>query len=300
MNPMLISIGGVAFLLAGLLYYAVFIEPLLIISRKYNLSLARPDIPSQGVQILHLSDFHFSGHFLDYIKIWLILKKIKTVPDLLICTGDFTDRAEGRVACQFLLNQLNSRFGRFAVLGNHDVMKYDFKRAYREVLSGKKGGEIHSDHLEETLQTLQRSHMIVLRNQTVPVNVSGCSIQILGVDEDISGLNQFEKMIDTIDSRALKVVIVHAPDQRDRYLAAGADLVLAGHTHGGQVCLPGIGPLILVSALPKKEIYGFHQFGKSFVHINRGVGCSRIAPFRFFCPPEIVWLSLFSNIGSKS
>jgi predicted MPP superfamily phosphohydrolase len=92
----------------------------------------------------------------------------------------------------------------------------------------------------------------------------------------------------------LRLGVVHSPYRRalDAFAGNGYDLVLAGHTHGGQVCLPGVGALVTNCDLPRDRVRGLSRWGSSWLHVSAGLGTSKYAPFRFACRPEASLLTV--------
>ena len=98
-------------------------------------------------------------------------------------------------------------------------------------------------------------------------------------------------------STRLRLGVVHSPYRRalDAFAGNGYDLVLAGHTHGGQVCLPGVGALVTNCDLPRDQVRGLSRWGSSWLHVSAGLGTSKYAPFRFACRPEASLLTVVSR-----
>jgi predicted MPP superfamily phosphohydrolase len=90
---------------------------------------------------------------------------------------------------------------------------------------------------------------------------------------------------------------MHSPDSAPEAAALGYDLVFAGHTHGGQVCLPFVGALVTNSNMPRRSVDGLVRMGSAILHTSRGLGTSKYAPFRFWCRPEVTILELVPRSG---
>jgi uncharacterized protein len=90
----------------------------------------------------------------------------------------------------------------------------------------------------------------------------------------------------------LGVAVMHSPDSAPESAALGYDLLVAGHTHGGQVCVPGFGALITNSSMPPRLAAGLIRMGSAILHTSPGLGTSKYAPFRFACRPEATLLEL--------
>jgi len=94
---------------------------------------------------------------------------------------------------------------------------------------------------------------------------------------------------------ALGLALVHSPDPAPELAALGYDLILSGHTHGGQVRMPFVGALVTNSAIPSRLCMGLSRFGRAYLHVSPGLGTSKFAPFRFLCRPEATIIELVSQ-----
>src|SRR5207244_2418683 len=94
------------------------------------------------------------------------------------------------------------------------------------------------------------------------------------------------------DPEAFGLAVVHSPDPAPELAALGWDLILAGHTHGGQVRMPFVGALVTNSSIPPRLCMGLTRLGKAYLHVSPGLGTSKFAPFRFLCRPEATVLEL--------
>ena len=275
-RPKMAALGLALSLIAlALGSWAWLVEPSRkLIEQHYEVVTARA--PSRPLRILHLSDLQTDGLGR---RERLVLEAIaRGKPDLILFTGDFMNadhpRMQARVvvAANAFSRALRAPLGAFAVLGDWDGWGDDWPAQLRGVLRG--------------------SQLKILRNERVlrqsPGDAEG--ITIFGVDGGPLG----EPRRPTIaGDTGLRIVIVHNPDTATAVLRPGeADLILAGHTHGGQIALPGIGALITHTKL------GFAG-GAQQVHgipllISRGIGMrGNNAPrIRFNCPPEISWITV--------
>jgi len=203
-------------------------------------------------------------------------------PDAVFITGDFVtcETAPLQFAigagwqCAGLLDELVCR-RRYAVLGNHDLM------------IGPR----------EIAQALTDHGFTVLRNSHVPIERSGGRIWLAGLDDPVQGAPRPEVAIpESIRNLPHEPVVLlcHAPDYADKLLLQPAGpsvaLMLCGHTHGGQIRLPWVGPLVLPQ-IGRKYVEGWFRLGQMQLYVNRGVGCVGV-PFRLNCPPEITVFTL--------
>ena len=116
-------------------------------------------------------------------------------------------------------------------------------------------------------------------------------IRLAGVDDPYIRRHNTDH-IERSDDDVLAIGLVHAPDVVSEWLLAGFDLVVAGHTHGGQVRVPGIGALVSNCSLPNALAGGLHRIGPGWLHVSPGLGTSKFAPIRFACRPEATLLRL--------
>ena len=245
-----------------------------------------PGLPPafDGFRIAQISDIHMD-EFTEAFFVRDVVDRVNSLkPDAVFLTGDFVtaEFASRKFAigagwqCAGILNELTCR-QRYAVLGNHDVM-------------------IGTDEVSEALTD---NEIIVLRNYYMPLERSGGRIWLAGLADPLQGSPDPEATIPaSIRNLPLEPIILlcHAPDYVDNLLAIPAgqavSLMLCGHTHGGQVRLPLIGPMIL-PRMGRKYVEGWFRFGRLQMHVNRGIGTVGL-PFRLDCPPEISMLTLRS------
>jgi predicted MPP superfamily phosphohydrolase len=235
-----------------------------------------------GLRIAQISDIHMD-EFTEPFFLRHVVHKINLLhPDAVFLTGDFVTDGIGHRhfavgsawQCAAILKELECR-QLYAVLGNHDV-----------IIGAKK-----------VTEALTASGITVLRNAYLPMERNGGRIWLAGLDDPLEGRPNPELAIPaSIRNQPDEPVVLlcHAPDYADRLLAHPAgqavDLMLSGHTHGGQICLPFLGAL----ALPpwgRKYVEGFFRLGGLQLYVNRGIGTVGL-PFRLNCPPEITLLSL--------
>ena len=232
-----------------------------------------------GSRVAQISDIHMGG--------WMNLNRLKQVadivtaecPDLLLITGDFLighhfSEAEKQSIVDLIpiLSSLAKAIPSFAVLGNHDY--WTSPQAIREMLF-----ICGITDLTNTVFTLTRE------NKT---------LHLCGVDDIWLGDVRLDEVIAKLDDDSAAILLAHEPDFADVSAATGKfDLQISGHTHGGQVSLPLLGPPVR-PYLGKKYPIGLYKVGEMFQYTNRGVGMARL-PIRFNCPPEITIFVLESG-----
>jgi predicted MPP superfamily phosphohydrolase len=245
-----------------------------------------PGLPAafDGFRVAQISDIHMD-EFTEAFFVREVVNHVNSLkPDAVFLTGDFvtSEFASQKFAigagwqCAGLLNQLTCR-QRYAVLGNHDC-------------------QVGADEVSEALAD---NEIIVLRNYYMPIERSGARIWLAGLADPLQGSPDPEATIPAsirnIPQEPI-ILLCHAPDYVDDLLAMpsgqAVSLMLCGHTHGGQVRLPLIGPMIL-PRMGRKYVEGWFRFGRLQMHVNRGIGTVGV-PFRLDCPPEISMLTLRS------
>ena len=245
-----------------------------------------PGLPQafDGFRVAQLSDIHIDN----YTEPFLLRDAVHHInnlnPDAVFLTGDFVTRGllPGILAiasvwqCGSLLQQLECPH-RYAVLGNHDVLVN--RAAIKEALI--------------------ESAITVLDNAYLPIERAGARFWLAGVDDPVEGLPVPElaipQSIRNVPHEPI-VLMCHAPDYVDTLLrlpeGQAVSLMLSGHTHGGQVRVPLVGPMVL-PPLGRKYIEGWFRFGDLQLYVNRGLGTVGL-PVRFNCPPEITLFTLRS------
>ncbi len=224
----------------------------------------------EGFRIVHLTDFH-RGRWVSEAQIskaGQIARRLS--PDLVVLTGDFvTGQASHIWNCLEALGRLPSRFGSYAVLGNHDWWT---------------DGKV-------VTAALEKAGIHVLSNAAVRLGEESNPIWLLGIEDLWSQHHSLTKAVYAADGSGPRILLSHNPDILPNASVFGLDLVLSGHTHGGQVCLPGIGPLLLPIKGDRRLARGLHWQGKTQIYVSAGVGVVA-PPVRFNCPPEVAVLTL--------
>lgn len=249
---------------------------------RFDLRLRRLPARLDGLRIVQLSDFHYDR----YVDVRVIHSAVGAAnqlqPDLVVLTGDFVtqgpfagryDRAAARDAdpCSQILAGLRSRLGVFAILGNHDY--YTDPDVVAEIL-GSRG--FH-----------------VLRNQAFALEREGARLWLAGVNDVVAGADDLELALREVPAGEAVVLLAHEPDFADWVPPQRVDLQLSGHSHGGQIVLPIVGPPYL-PPLARKYPWGLRRLGPLTLYTNRGVGTITL-PIRYNCPPELTLFTLRSG-----
>jgi uncharacterized protein len=264
-----------------------------------NLTIKIGGLPTslQGTKLVQLSDFHYDGLRLSEKMLEnAIAFSNEAEPDLVVLTGDFvTDDPTPIHQLVHRLKHLQSRCGIYAVLGNHDI---HYNKSKTEITTALNSIGIH-----------------VLWNEIAyPL---GKELPIVGLADYWSREFNPAPVMNQIDSATPRIVLSHNPDTAKILQQWRVDLQLSGHTHGGHIVIPGVGPVIVyykkvLKILPKKLrrwvpflrgdcskvvrywewAQGFHQVGANQLYVNRGLGT--YFPGRLFCPPEVTVITLIS------
>jgi uncharacterized protein len=250
--------------------------------RLVRLDIPVPSLPRvfDGFKIAQLSDFHYDETF-SVVPIRRAVGMVNSVnPDVVVLTGDFitvppfASRSWARKAaaniepCSQVLSRLHSALGSFAVLGNHDA----------------------DSDVERIVATLQGQGIVVLRNASVPFERMGARIWLSGIDDVLRGRPDLERTLRGIPRNEPVVLLAHEPDCADHVSRSAVTVQLSGHSHGGQIRFPLIGPLYL-PPLGRKYPCGLRRIGPLTLYTNPGIGTIRV-PVRFNCPPEVTLFSL--------
>src|SRR6266550_711459 len=242
------------------------------------------DVPLQrlppeldGFTIVHLSDFHLgtvslSARTLDRAVSWAREQE----PDVVVLTGDLLSRQRGESALRRGIEGLRPRYGTFAVLGNHDV------DATRDPFS-----------TPTDASALSEAGAVLLEDSSANFEVNGRRIQVVGGDPRRGW--KAARLTRLADSDAdLRILLFHFPDVTERLPPGAFDLVLAGHLHGGQICLPAPQGKLRLEHLRARHWEGLHETPAGMLYVSRGLGTSFV-PFRFLARPEATKLVLRST-----
>jgi hypothetical protein len=267
---------------AGLALYSGELERHWIDVTHRDISLRGLPADFDGWRIAQLSDIHMD----EFTEPFFLRHAINLInqmnPDMVVLTGDYVSFGLSSIKyavgaawqCANILREIRCR-PLYAVLGNHDLQV----------------GE------EEVTAALRANEITMLTNAYLPVERAGSRIWLAGTDDPVNGQPDLNLAV-PVSIRSVPnepiIMLCHAPDYADDLLAHPAGnavgLMLSGHTHGGQVRLPLIGPLWL-PPLGRKYIDGWFQFGDLQLYVNRGLGTMSL-PFRLNCPPEITLITL--------
>ncbi|GAA2172791.1 metallophosphoesterase [Arthrobacter parietis] len=283
--------------------YAAFVERNLFGLRKENLAILPQG--SRPLQVLHLSDIHMVPRQAAKTK-WLQgLAELK--PDLVVNTGDNLSHPKALAPLLDALEPLLEFPGVF-VPGSNDYYAPRLQNPFRYFTgpsSSKADKPLKELPWQQMFARFGSAGWVDLTNRSQSVAVRGVRLDLSGVDDPHLGRDKFAGFpagsSTAGEAPHLRVGVAHAPYQRvlDTFTDGGADLIFAGHTHGGQVCVPGYGALVSNCDLPTWRARGLTQWehnGRAVpLNVSAGIGTSRFAPVRFACRPEAVLLTLTSR-----
>lgn len=280
---------------AACVAYGVLIERTAFQVRRFTVPILPAD--SAPVKVLHLSDAHLlprQGRKRDFMRGLAGLE-----PDLVVDTGDNIASAEAVKPLLESLGRLRDVPGVF-VFGSNDVEAPRFKLPVRYLLrsTNKRAGTASPLPTAELRAELEGIGWRFLEQRTAEMTLRGTRFRFRGTSDAHHGLDDYAQVDGQASGDAVEVGVTHAPYLRvlDAMVADGLDLVLAGHTHGGQVCVPGHGALTTNSDLPPEHARGLFTHAsdgrQAPVHVSAGFGMSPFAPYRFACPPEVTLLTL--------
>lgn len=264
---------------------------------KLTVKIANLPASLEGIKLVQLSDFHYDGLRLSEELLAQAIDVCNEIqPDLIVLTGDYvTDDPKPIRQLVLRLKNLESRFGIYAVLGNHDIY--------------------YSHSQKEVTDSLSSIGVRVLWNEIAyPL---GKELPLVGLADYWSKDFKPASIMNQLDPTTPCIVLSHNPDTAEVLKKWRVDLQLSGHTHGGHIVIPGFGPAVkyykkLLKKVPKniktrvpflradftkvvknwEWSQGFHQVGKNQLYINRGLGT--YLPGRLFCPPEVTVITLSS------
>lgn len=221
--------------------------------------------PFHGLRILHLSDLHLD--VFEGMGAHMATLCSKLSYDVALLTGDFRFHTHSDYYPMFkeiesLTKGLNCRYGCYGILGNHDFLEF--------------------------VPKLEAHGIRMLLNESVHLEKEGERLWIVGLDDaHFYGVHNYEKGFDNLPDDDTKILMIHSPETLVDAYHYGADFVLSGHTHGGQICLPGGFPVWMNASCKRKYCQGPWEYRGMPGYTSVGTGSSGL-PIRFNCPPQII------------
>ncbi|HEX2950963.1 MAG TPA: metallophosphoesterase [Armatimonadota bacterium] len=231
-----------------------------------------PHLPKgfQGFRILQISDLHLRQYSARGEE---LLQKIEEIdPDLVCLTGDYA----------------------FTSLSLPNVEAFFDRLAQRPAVVGIFGNADYRPGITDEIRAHWNKFFPFLSNSALCLERQGESIWIAGVDDPHLGRDSVMSAMDMVPANATTILLAHSPEVILRPLDPRIRLILSGHTHGGQICLPGGQALYHNTLLPKRFSSGRHNLGSVTLYVSRGIGSTRL-PLRYGCLPEITLFTLIGN-----
>lgn len=247
---------------------AALAEPYGLSVEQHTISLRRLPRPLDGLRIVQLSDIHHSP-FTGSAQIERAVETAnRLAPDIIALTGDYVSHERSFAApCAELMGRLRARHGVYAVLGNHD----------------------HWTDAPLITDLFRAEGIRVLINEGMRFEHAGAAFWLAGVDDTMVGLEDLPLALSGSRADEMKLLLAHNPVILRRAARAGVDLVLSGHTHGGQVAWRSERN---ASGRPRRRLLkGLGSRAGTQIYVTRGLGTS-VLPIRYGCPPEVSLLEL--------
>jgi uncharacterized protein len=288
--PVTASLGAAA------VGYAAVIERNWFALRRHEVPVLPPG--SAPLRVLHISDTHLTPGRKRLMSWVRALDELD--PHLVINTGDSISHPQSVQCFLDSLGPLLHRAGAF-VLGSNDMYGPKPHNPTRYLMGPSSRWRIRKEPdlpWEKLRDDLTAAGWLDLNNQRGRLTVDGLDVALAGVHDSHIKRDRYEKVAGQADPAAdLRIGVMHSPEPRllDRFAADGYDLLFAGHTHGGQLCLPFYGALVTNCGIERERVRGLHRHpagGQAWLSVSAGLGTSPWAPVRFACRPEASLLTL--------
>lgn len=245
-------------------------------------TISSKKIPKEldNIHIAFISDIHFNG-FMDKDRLDSMILKIKEHhPDVILFGGDLFDHPEINVPSEKIQQQLISELksldaplGKFAVLGEQDLMNEEIRNICTNILT--------------------QSEFEIVTNKSIRLrNGSNSSITLIGIDSLVNGTPEIDQAFSSVSADQFNLVITHAPDVVKNFPANASDLILSGHSHGGQISIPLLGTFNKIDGATE-YISGEYKVKNATLHISNGLGTTE-KDIRLFTPAEVLIYQLKS------
>jgi hypothetical protein len=319
-NGLKAALAGTAIATAAIALDGLLIERVRLQLDRYNLAIRKPGLPPGGLSILHLSDLHCKpGGVVQDLKLGRLARLLAGESyDLVALTGDLIDTADGLPALLAFVEGLRPRLGMFAIPGNRDYWESSLSAIFQEPspvdgrwqrrslgasvrrlrefgrtvrLNRHTHLRVRSNDAPAMLEALAARGVQTLLNRSVRIKGDSYDFWIAGVDDATHGRPDLSAALAGVPEEPCLLLLAHNPDIGQDRLVVRADLVLAGHTHGGQIYLPFLGAAYTgASHLSRRRPSGWFARRETRMFVSRGVGES--LPFRLGARPQAVLVRL--------
>ena len=282
MLPVVVTIAAIAI---ACVVYGVVVERF-----RYRVIRHRLDILPAGASplvVLHLSDLHFVRRDPRKAR---FLAGLPTA-DVTIVTGDLLGEPEAVETAVASVRAVRGRIGSWFVLGSNDYFVPRPLNYLAYFRSRRRRRRAKPGRARDLIRGLVADGWDDLTDSRRQMSLEGLETEVLGLDDAHIGRHDL-RVAPRSEGDRFGVAVMHSPDTAPEAAALGYGLIVAGHTHGGQVRLPWIGALVSNCSIPPKLASGLVRIGSAVLHISRGLGTSKFAPFRFWCRPEATYLEL--------
>jgi predicted MPP superfamily phosphohydrolase len=259
--------------------YALRVEPTWLELNHHDVPVAGLPAPFDGLRLVQLSDFHCSRQVTPaYLREAVELAMAQS-GDVIVLTGDFVHKGFRYVdQVATILGRLSSPYGVYAVLGNHDY-------SVRNALGFRRYRHLH----RAVAGALAAQGIRVLHNETVHLTRADARVHLVGVNDLWSRVCDLDQAFAGLSPGVPHIVLAHNPRTVERLAGRRCDLMLSGHTHGGQIHLPGVGRPTL-GRKARRFAAGMYRVQNTYLYVNKGVGFG--FPLRFGVRPEVAVLTL--------
>ncbi|MDP9342668.1 MAG: metallophosphoesterase [Actinomycetota bacterium] len=278
-----------AVLVAGALCvaYGMAIEQTWFRLSRYRLDILPAD--AGRLSILHLSDLHFQP---DDRRKARFLAGLPTA-DVAVVTGDILGEADAVEPVVEALRPVRGRLASYFVLGSNDYYRPRPTSYLKYFFPGgtSRRRRLTRSRDRELVEQLTADGWVYLHNVRRDISLNGTRLEVVGLDDPHIHRSDL-RVAPRRSQERFGLAVVHSPDPAPELAALGYELIVAGHTHGGQVRLPVVGALVTNSHMPRRMASGMFRLGPSYLHVSQGMGTSKYAPFRFLCRPGATLLDL--------
>ncbi len=309
-SPVANTLRGVAVAGAAAVVWGTVIERQLFTLRNVTM----PVLPAghAPLRILQISDLHMAPW--QFRKQRWVRSLAALTPDLVVNTGDNHGHEQALFALKHALEPFSGTPGVF-VHGSNDYYGPMLKNPLRYLREPSRASTKPASLDTDALTTFFEDDLgwTSLNNSATHLSLRGSELELFGLNDPHIGYDRPQEMLSVLDAlresstaSPTRIGVVHAPyrDALDTLVDAGATALIAGHTHGGQVCLPGYGAFTTNCDLPRKQVKGLstwqHKKRAAFLNVSAGLGNSIYAPVRFACRPEATLITLLPSSTSTA